>query len=125
MSLKDMGIQEEKYTLIATLLELFDQINVNYLEDPDAVIEDCLYSIAGIMVINHKDDSKSKVLERFVICIIRKIVEIFAIRTKRADSLSFISKLLTKKGILLYKTKSYMYPSYSNSVDKEPNSFYH
>ena len=65
----------------------------------------------------HKEEGRNKLVEPLIGSTIRKIVEIFGVRTKRAESLSFISKLLQKKGVLFYRTSArspsvmHFYPS--------------
>jgi hypothetical protein len=54
----------------------------------------------------HKEEGRNKLVEPLIGSTIRKIVEIFGVRTRRAESLSFISRLLQKKGILFYRTSA-------------------
>jgi hypothetical protein len=54
----------------------------------------------------HKEEGRNKLVEPLIGSTIRKIVEIFGVRTRRAESLSFISRLLQKKGVLFYRTSA-------------------
>lgn len=128
LHLRDLDNEEERYTAIPAVVEGVDGIDPNHLDDPDQVIEDCLYSTASALVLSCKDESKTKIIEPFITSIVRKIVEIFGTRTKKADSLSFIQKLLSnKKNFPFYKytTKSSVLSFYyQRDPEAEPNQFY-
>jgi hypothetical protein len=127
--LRELDNAEERYSAIPAAMEGVDGIDPNHLDDPDQVIEDCLYSTATALAQTCKDESKAKILEAFLTSIVTKIVEIFGTRTKKVDSLSFIHKLLSsKKSLPFYKytarslSISIYYP---REAEAEPNRFYH
>lgn len=77
---------------------------------------------------SHKEESKNKLVEDFVMACLRKIVDVYINRTKDAESLAAIIKVLNKKSFIFYKAQvkstfgGWNPSSYS---DKDPTPFYH
>jgi hypothetical protein len=129
LHLRDLENAEERYSALPAAIEAVEAMDPNHLDDPDTAIEDHLYATISALAQAHRDDSKGKMMEAFATCIIRKIVEIFGARTKRAESLCFITKLLAnKKSLLFYKftaKPSVMTFYYPREGEAEPNRFHH
>jgi hypothetical protein len=104
---------------------MIDHINTNLLDDPQETVEDCFASLVNTIVINHKDESKNKVVEDLIISIVAKMVDVYANRTRDVDTLAFIVKIFNKKSILFYKAQAKpSIWSFSNSKDeREPTKF--
>ena len=109
------------------LSEGVEQISENIVEDPQEFIEEYLFGAAGNVVMSHKEESKNKLVEDFVMACLRKIVDVYLNRTKDADSLASIIRVLNKKSFIFYKAqvKSAFGGWNSSSSDKDPTPFYH
>lgn len=86
-----------------------------------------MFGTAVNVVMSHKEDSKNKLVEDFVIACLRKIVDVYANRTKDAESLAPIIKVLNKKSFIFYKAQvKSTFGVWNNSYsDKDPTPFYH
>lgn len=109
------------------LPEGIEQINVSIVEDTLEFVEDYLFGLASNVVMSHKEESKNKLVEDFVMACLRKIVDVYLNRTKDAESLAPIIKVLNKKSFIFYKAqvKSTFGGWNNSSSDKDPTPFYH
>ena len=103
-------------------------INIDELSDPSYFIENSLYPLlcsAGSML--RDSGTLMNIYQKSVLVILKKIVNIFAERTKNPYDLSFITKFLSKKIAAFFK-RSYS-PSYvisfSHSSHHDKTEFHH
>lgn len=97
------------------------------MEEPQEFVEEYLFGSAASIVMSHKEESKNKLVEDFVMACLRKIVDVYLNRTKDAETLAPIIKVLNKKSFIFYKAqvKSTFGGWNNSSSDKESTPFYH
>jgi hypothetical protein len=109
---------------LANLPDMIDHINTNLLDDPQETVEECFASFVNSMIINHRDESKKKVVEDLIISIVAKMIDMYANSTRDVDKLTFIGKMFNKKSILFYTQAKSIIWSFSSSKDeREPTKF--